>query len=227
MKHQNYGLCGVCILCILLFIGFLFSCTGKKSKDSISWKDSHDSLKSLSSASIVVTQSGGDINQNDMDSDKLSQAIRLRSEKKFAEAEAFFKQLVEEYPDNAKVFYHYAWLCDNMERESEARPKYEKALELGLTGDDLKGCYLGLGSTYRCIGEYEKSIALFDKAIHEFPKNNEYKVFKAMALYNIKEPEKAIHLLLSVIAQTSNDKGIQEYRKAIEYYSDKLDKTFY
>jgi len=31
---------------------------------------------------------------------------------------------------------------------------------------------------------------------------------------------------LNVVAKTSTDKGIKEYQKAIEYYSDKLEKKF-
>lgn len=158
--------------------------------------------------------------------EKLNKAIELRNQKNYYESEIILKELIIDYPNNAQIYYHYAWLCDNMEREVEAKPKYEKALELGLNGEDLKGCYLGLGSTYRCIGEYEKSITLLDRAIQEFPFNNEYKVFKAMALYNIDNHKDAMNLLLDVIAMTSNDKGIQEYQKAIAYYSDKLDKKF-
>ncbi|CAM1366756.1 conserved hypothetical protein [Tenacibaculum litoreum] len=165
------------------------------------------------------------LNKENME-EKLAKAIALRSDKKYSEAEIILKELIKDFPNEAQIYYHYAWLCDNMERETEARPKYEKALELGLVGEDLVGCYLGLGSTYRCIGEYEKSIALLDKAIKEYPSNNEYKVFKAMALYNVNEHKEAMNLLLNVIASTSSDKGVQEYKKAIEYYSDKLDKTF-
>ncbi|WP_028887657.1 tetratricopeptide repeat protein [Tenacibaculum ovolyticum] len=158
--------------------------------------------------------------------EKLNKAIELRSQKNYSNSEKIFIELINDYPKNAKIYYHYAWLCDNMEREIEARPKYEKALELGLNGEDLKGCYLGLGSTYRCIGEYEKSITLFNIAIKKFPLNNEYKVFKAMALYNVENHQEAMNLLLNVVAKTSIDKGIQEYQKAIEYYSDKLEKKF-
>ncbi|MFK7785643.1 MAG: hypothetical protein AB8B56_11035, partial [Crocinitomicaceae bacterium] len=68
------------------------------------------------------------------------------------------------------------------------------------------------------------SIALFDKAIKEFPLNNEYKVFKAMTLYNLENHQEAMYLLLNVVAKTSTDRGIQEYQKAIQYYSDKLEK---
>ena len=156
---------------------------------------------------------------------KLLKAIELRNQKNYVDSESMLIELVNNYPKNAQVYYHYAWLCDTMEREIEARRKYERALKLGLSGEDLKGCYLGLGSTYRCIGMYEKSIALFDKAIKEFPLNNEYKVFKAMTLYNVENHQEAMSLLLDVVAKTSTDKGIQKYQKTIEYYSDKLEKT--
>ncbi len=46
-----------------------------------------------------------------------------------------------------------------------------------------------------------------------------------MILYNVKNYQEAMNLLLNVIAKTSSDKGIQKYQKAIEYYSDKLEKN--
>lgn len=157
---------------------------------------------------------------------KLAKAIELRTQKQFTKAEKIFCELISEYPESGETFYHYAWLCDNMERELEAYPKYEKALELGLEKEDLEGCYLGLGSTYRCIGEYEKSVNLLEKAISEFPENGEFKVFKAMSLYNLNNYEEAMKILLNLIGETSNDRGIQNYRKAIKYYSDKLSIKF-
>lgn len=158
--------------------------------------------------------------------EKLKKAIELRTNKQFKKAEKIFCELISEYPKNGEVFYHYAWLCDNMERELEAYPKYEKALELGLKGEDLEGCYLGLGSTYRCIGKYKKSVAILEKAISEFPQNGEFKVFKAMTLFNLKNYDEAMKILLNLIADTSNDTGIRNYKKAIKYYSDKIGVKF-
>lgn len=158
--------------------------------------------------------------------EQLKQAIELRTNKDFSESEKEFEKLILEYPESGEIVYHYAWLCDNMNREKEACSKYEKALTLGLSKEDLKGCYLGLGSTYRCIGAYEKSVSLLDKAIAEFPENSEFKVFKAMALYNLEHYEEAMKLLLTLIADTSKDSGIQDYSNAIRFYSDKLHKKF-
>lgn len=157
---------------------------------------------------------------------KLESAINLRKEEKFSESERLFKELISKEPNNAAYHYQYAWLCDNMGRERDAYLKYEKAIKLGLNGYDLEGCYLGLGSTYRCIGEYQKSVKIFDFAIREFPKNNEHKVFKSMALYNLERYDEAMEILLKVVANTSSDKGIKDYKTAIEYYSDKLNQKF-
>ncbi|CAL2081597.1 conserved hypothetical protein [Tenacibaculum dicentrarchi] len=158
--------------------------------------------------------------------EKLKKAIKLRTENKYIKAEKIFCELIFEYPKSGEVFYHYAWLCDNMQRELEAYPKYEKALELGLKDIDLEGCYLGLGSTYRCIGEYTKSVNLLQKAIFDFPENREFKVFKAMSLFNLNKCDEAMNILLNIIAETSNDNGIKKYKNAIKYYSDKLNKKF-
>ena len=51
-------------------------------------------------------------------------------------------------------------------------------------------------------------------------------VFYAMTLYNLKEHSKAMEILLNIIVQTSLDEGIKKYKKAIEFYSDKLDEVW-
>jgi len=47
-----------------------------------------------------------------------------------------------------------------------------------------------------------------------------------MAYYNIGEYSKATELLLNSPADTSSDQGILRYRRAIRFYSDKLDQTW-
>lgn len=47
-----------------------------------------------------------------------------------------------------------------------------------------------------------------------------------MTLYNLKEYSKAMEILLYTIAQTSIDENIKNYKKAIEFYSDKLDEIW-
>jgi hypothetical protein len=46
--------------------------------------------------------------------------------------------------------------------EAEAVPFYERALNAtGLSRDDRHGAFLGLGSTYRVPGRYDRSSATF------------------------------------------------------------------
>jgi tetratricopeptide (TPR) repeat protein len=158
--------------------------------------------------------------------EKLASATKLRESEKHEEARQLLLALHSEFPDDPQVNYQCAWIHDLLGLEREAIPFYEKALRTGLEGDDLKSALLGMGSTYRCIGEYQKSIATFQVALHTFPDSHEFKVFLGMAYYNIGEYAKAMELLLNSLADTSKDEGIQHYQRAIRFYSDKLDQTW-
>ena len=158
--------------------------------------------------------------------EKLASAIQLRESEKHEEARRLFLALHSEFPDDPHVNYQCAWIHDLLGLEREAIPFYEKAVETGISGDDLKSALLGIGSTYRCIGEYQKSIDTFQQALSLFPDSHEFNVFLAMAYYNIGEYAKAMELLLNSLADTSSDEGILRYQRAIRFYSDKLDQTW-
>ncbi|WP_328177745.1 tetratricopeptide repeat protein [Peribacillus frigoritolerans] len=83
-----------------------------------------------------------------------------------------------------------------------------------------------MGSTYRTIGEYEKSRRTLESGLAKFPGEKALLVFRAMAFYNLGQHDLAMESLLKIIAETSRDQEIQSYAKAIEFYSDKLDKVF-
>jgi len=157
---------------------------------------------------------------------ELKKAIEFRESGKLLESKTLLLDLLKLYPSNPDVWYQCAWVHDLLELEREAIPYYQKALELGLQDEDRKGALLGLGSTYRVLGMYEQSKVIFEKAIHEYPEDNEYRVFLAMAKYNLKEYDQAMEILLKLLSETSSDTGIQSYKKAIQYYSNKLDKVW-
>ena len=157
---------------------------------------------------------------------RLDSAVQLREMGKHEEARSTLLALRAEFPDDPQVNYQCAWIHDLLGLEREAIPFYERALELGLQGDDLKSALLGLGSTYRCIGEYQKAIDTFQRALTLFETCYEFKVFLAMAYHNSHEHEKAMQLLLTSLGETSQDDGIQRYRRAIRFYSDKLNQTW-
>jgi tetratricopeptide (TPR) repeat protein len=158
--------------------------------------------------------------------ERLASAVKLRELEKPEEARQILLELHSEFPEDPQVNYQCAWIHDLLGLEREAIPFYEKAIQEGLSGDELKSALLGMGSTYRCIGEYHKSIDTFQRALTLFPNSNEFKVFLAMAYYNIGELSKAMELLLNSVADTSNDEGIIRYQRAIRFYSDKLNEIW-
>jgi len=157
---------------------------------------------------------------------RLQHIITLRKNGRLEEANQLMVALVKEEPENAYYQFQCAWTYDSLGKENDAVPHYEKAIQLGLKPEILLDAYVGLGSTYRTLGHYEQSKRIFEQAISEFPEAEHVKVFYAMTLYNLKEHSKAMETLLNTVAHTTNHEGIKDYRKAIKFYSDKLDQTW-
>lgn len=157
---------------------------------------------------------------------ELERAIELRREGRLKESSKILINLANEYPDNSIIHYQCAWSFDAQGLEKEAVPYYEKAISLGLPDEYLQEAFLGLGSTYRTLGEYEKSKEVFEKGMVKFTENRALKVFYSMTLYNLREYSKAMEILLTNLAHTSLDENVKRYRKAIDFYSDKLDEVW-
>ncbi|MCJ8008718.1 tetratricopeptide repeat protein [Lederbergia wuyishanensis] len=157
---------------------------------------------------------------------QLEEAIELRNSGSHLEANELLVRLAEKFSTNADVQYHCAWSFDVLGKEAEAVPYYELALKLGLNDSDAKGAFLGLGSTYRTLGEYEKAGRVLEEGINRYPDFLALRVFQAMTLYNVKNYEKAMEMMLLTLTQTSSDESIQSYRKAIEFYAKNLNETW-
>lgn len=160
-----------------------------------------------------------------MPKDKIKQAIELRNQGMFAEATSLLHECLKLAPDDPDVNYQMAWTCDAQGNESAAVPYYEKALAHGLV-DDRAGAFLGLGSTYRCLGQYAKSLDVFDRAILEFPNDRGLQVFRALTLFNLDRAEESVQTLLLQLLDTTSDAQIQSYDRALRFYADKLKQTW-
>ncbi|HEX2101759.1 MAG TPA: tetratricopeptide repeat protein, partial [Candidatus Synoicihabitans sp.] len=111
------------------------------------------------------------------------------------------------HPNVAQIAYQLAWTCDVLGRSAEALPYYEKAVALGLPPNELSGALLGLGSTLRCLGHYERAAAVLESAQRQFPNQREFDVFLAMTRHNQGRHAEAMQLLLTLLADTSEDVG--------------------
>ena len=157
---------------------------------------------------------------------KLDKALALRKNGNHKESNELLSELVKEFPADALYNYQCAWSFDILGEEEKAVPFYENAIRIGLPSKDMEGAVLGLGSTYRALGEYEKSKDIFLKGMELFPDNHVIKVFYSMTLYNLKEHSKAMELILKCLINTTNDNEILSYKRALNFYSDKLDQTW-
>ncbi|MNB76089.1 Tetratrico peptide repeat protein [compost metagenome] len=171
---------------------------------------------------------------------KMQEAIALRENGRAEEARVLLMDLLaaESKDDaadagadsisgsNAELLYQLAWTHDVLGLEREAVPYYERSLALGLPPEQRAGALLGLGSTCRTLGDYARAKTVLQLGADEFPERAEFQAFLAMALYNLGEHSDGMGILLKLLAETSENPGIQEYRKAISFYAGKLDRIW-
>lgn len=156
----------------------------------------------------------------------LDAAKRLRTEGRHEEAQAILLRLARAHPEDAEIQYAAACVHDYLGHEADAVPFYIAAIAGGLLGDDLRGAYLGLGSTYRTLGRYADAEAALREGLRRFPDANELKVFLAMVEYNLGRARSAVEALLRLVAETSADENIRAYREAIAFYAGDIDRVW-
>jgi len=150
----------------------------------------------------------------------------LFSERKYEEALSLGKIWVEKEPENGVAYAYTAFSCDSLGYEREAVPYYEKARMLNLEADLRREVLLGLGSTYRTIGEYEKSGKILKMGMEEFPNAREFPVFYALVLHNLKKHTEGMSILLKQLLETTRCDDIKKYGKALSFYADHLEEIW-
>lgn len=164
--------------------------------------------------------------------DRLDEAIQLRETGRarqdrtiLEEARKRLLALAADYPDNAEITFQLAVVHDNLGLERESIPYYLNALDQGLAGPDLERALLGLGSTYRGLGEYQLAEETLRRGVREFPHNRALQVFLAMSLYNTQQYREAMELLLTNLLETTSDDKLQYFTRPLSYYAQHLDET--
>jgi tetratricopeptide (TPR) repeat protein len=150
----------------------------------------------------------------------------LRREGKHEEARLLAVELVAGSPQDAELQYEAACVHDGLGLEAQAIPYYTAAIAGDLRPEFLRSAYLGLGSTYRTLGRYVEAKAILQEGLVRFPNANEMKVFLAMVLHNLGDNKQAVEALLLVLAETTSDVNIQEYRRAIVFYAQDIERTW-
>lgn len=156
----------------------------------------------------------------------IERAKDLRQEDDLEGSQALLMALLQEHPRDPLVLYEVGGSFDVMGEEREAIPYYRKAIQAGLSGDDLQECLVCLGSSYRALGEFETAVSTLEKAVKQFPDNNSGHVFLALAYYSDAQEDKAVSILLDLLIKTSSDENIQAYAETLDFYKDHLDDIF-
>ncbi|EOY5053865.1 tetratricopeptide repeat protein [Serratia marcescens] len=145
--------------------------------------------------------------------------LELKTQGRYQEATALALRQLAAEPEAATLHFQLACLYDVQGLEQQAIPCYLAALARDLPPAQRREAWLGLGSTYRALGEYSASLRAFDDGLAEFPQANELMLFRAMALYNLGENKRAVTDLLLLLAETSSDPNIRGYQRAIRHYA--------
>jgi tetratricopeptide (TPR) repeat protein len=122
-------------------------------------------------------------------------------------------------PQVAVAHYLAAWARDAQGLEADALVHYEKAFDLGLSGEDLRGALLGAGSTYRNLGQLDRSEELLRNGVRDYGDVSEFSAFLALTLYSSGRFKEAVSILLKLIGDTATDVHIKRYERALKYYA--------
>jgi tetratricopeptide (TPR) repeat protein len=172
--------------------------------------------------------------------DRLATAIQLRETGRANQDQAMLEQartllldLAAAYPDNAEITYQTAIVHDNLGLQRESIPFYIRTLQQDLTGPDpatklmkRERAFLGLGSTYRALGEYQKAEETLRQGLEEFPHSRPLQIFLALTLYNTQKHQQSLQLLLTNLLETTTDETLQYYKRGLLYYASHLDETW-
>jgi tetratricopeptide (TPR) repeat protein len=165
--------------------------------------------------------------------DRLTEVIQLREAGRakqdktiLEEARTLLLELNAAYPDDAEITYQTAVVHDNLGLERAAIPFYLRSFEQGLSGPDLERGLMGLGSTYRGLGEYRQAEETLRRGMREFPHNRAIQTFLAMTLYNTQQYKEAMELVLTNLLETTSDEKLQYFKRGLLFYTEHLDETW-
>ena len=159
----------------------------------------------------------------------MSHAEQVRSFRragKHEEACTLAVALAARSPEDTALQYEAACVHDFLGREAQSVPYYLAAIAGTLPPEQLRSAYLGLGSTYRTLGQYAEAERTLRDGLARFADAAELKTFLAMALHNLGQSKQAVEMLLTVLAQSSADAHIQAYREAILFYAQDIERSW-
>ena len=155
----------------------------------------------------------------------IQHAIELRNASQHTEALTILLDLNNANPDDPIVNFELAVTFAAEGVRDEAIGFYERAIECGLLGDQLRQSFVCLGSNYLAAGRIGDAARILQRGAAIFPDAPEFDVFLAMTRYHLGEYQEAVRLLSNHITQYSSEPATKLYRRAISYCAEHLDRV--
>ncbi|MDF3059566.1 MAG: Tetratrico peptide repeat protein [Rariglobus sp.] len=132
------------------------------------------------------------------------------------------RKLDARHPHVAEINYQLAWTLETGGKFAEALPYYEKAVTLGLAPNEHSNALIGLAGTLRQLGDARRAAEVLRSGRLQFPDNREFDVFLALALHDLGEHTEAMQLVLTALADTTEDPGLSAYQRTIRHMASRL-----
>ncbi|HVT72741.1 MAG TPA: tetratricopeptide repeat protein [Lacunisphaera sp.] len=149
--------------------------------------------------------------------EELDAIVGARAHGQLEEILPRLRALDARHPHVAEIHHQLAWTFAVLEKPAEALPHYEKAIALGLPPNELSGAYIGLGTTLRALGRFERSAEVLRSGASQFPDNPEFTVFLALTLFAQSHQAEAMRLVLDTLCDTTEEPGLTAYQRAIRH----------
>lgn len=153
----------------------------------------------------------------------LQQALTLRRQGELIESNKLLVQLAEQQPEDASLQYECGWSFDILGGEEEAMHYYERALGLGLDGEQALGAHAQLGSMYRLRSRIRDAKDVLMKGINKFQDSALLKTFYAYAEYDAGKPGEAMQWMTQAAFDAASDDSILVHRWPLLYLGSNLD----
>lgn len=158
--------------------------------------------------------------------ERIQKAISLRKAGEYDQSRALLMTVADVNGLKAEAFLNIAWSYDNQGDEAKAVEFYVAALNAGLQDENKFEALFGLACTYRCLGNYADSKQIFEQVMSEYPHATEVIPFYALCLHNLGEHERAMSVMLELVAKYPPTASIGRYARALSLYSSCPDKIW-
>ena len=132
------------------------------------------------------------------------------------------RKLDARFPHIAEINYQLAWTLESHGKPADALPFYDKAVSLGLAPNEHANALIGLASTLRSLGQPARAAEVLRSGQLQFPDNREFDVFLSLALHDLGRHAEALQLVLTALADTTDDPGLTAHQRAFRHAASQL-----